>query len=81
MRRLESQRGDLATKQGQQWLTWIVGIGFTVMLAGLAALLTLMLYLHGNTNERLDRIEQRIESRFEKMEAEMKEIKELLQRK
>ncbi len=70
MRRLESQRDDLATKQGQQWLTWIVGIGFTVMLAGLTALLTLIVYLHSDTKAEMREIK-----------TELKEIKELLQKR
>ncbi len=71
VRFIEEQRGELVTKQDVEplnqkleWLKWIVGIDFTV---GLGLLLTVTLYLHNNTNERLDRIE-----------AEMKEIKELL---
>ncbi len=53
-------------KQKQEWLKWIMSIGFT-------ALLALTLYLHGNTNEGLDRIEQRNIERH-------KEVKELLQK-
>ena len=67
-----NQNGDLATKQDVQavkqdvqfvrtelgqsinWLTWIVGIGFPI---GFGTLLTVMLYLHGNTENRMDRIE------------------------
>ncbi len=75
---VEKQRGDLVTRQDIKDMAtkqdvreavrpiWIVMMaGFTALLSGL---LTVMLYLHGNTNERLDRIEQRIESRLEKIE-------------
>ncbi len=86
MRRLESQRGGLVTepdletlrqaskrdlqaeieplKRDINWIKWIGGIGFT-------ALLTVMLYLHSDTKEEMNQ-------RFTKMEAEMKEIKQLL---
>ncbi len=70
---VEKQRGDLATKQDvreiavkQDYLKWITGIGFV-------ALLSLMIYLHSDTKAEMNR-------RFTKMEAEMKEIKQLLQR-
>ncbi len=94
MRRLESQRGDLATKQDigglaakvreiaakQDYLKWIMGIGFTVLLAGFGLLLTVMLYLHSDTKAEMSRRFAEVNQRFTKMEAEMKEIKQLLQR-
>ncbi len=74
MRRLESQRGDLATKQDVREAVrpiWAVMLaGFTI---GFGLLLTVMLYLHSDTKAEINR-------RFTKMEAEMKEIKQLLQR-
>ncbi len=90
---VDKQRGDLVTDQSLQaalrqeveplkrdvnWLKWIVGIGLTAIPV---ILLTVMIYLHSSINERLDRIEQRVEGRFEKMEADIKEIKELLQKR
>ncbi len=54
-------------RQGHAWLKWS-------MIAGFTALLTVMLYLHSNTNERLDRMEQRNTERH-------KEVKELLQKR
>ncbi len=81
---VDKQRGELATKQGQQWLTWIVGIGFTVMLAGMAALLTLMVYLHSDTKTEIDRRFTEMENRLNRIEQRNverhKELKELLQR-
>ncbi len=88
MRRLESQRDDLATKQDLQaateplkrdvnWIKWIGGIGFT-------ALLTVMLYLHSDSQAEIRELRKgqaEINSRFAEMKTEMKEIKELLQRR
>ncbi len=113
---VESQQGDLATKediknmatkqdikdmatkqdlraeieplrQKQEWLKWIVGIGF-------GALLTVTIYLHSDTkaemNRRFTEMNDRfaeMDRRFAEMRGEMKElkveireIKELLQR-
>ncbi len=76
---VDKQQGDLATKQDikdmatKQDVREAVRPIWIVTMAGFTALLTLMLYLHNNTNERLDRIEQRNIERH-------KEIKELLQR-
>ncbi len=64
---------------------WIMGIGFTVIGGGL---LTVMLYLHSDTKQniqrldsRIDKIESRIdriESRINKIESSIQEIRTLL---
>ncbi len=62
---VESQRGDLATKQDVREAirpTWIV------MMAGFTALLTLMLYLHNDTKAEMERRFTEMNRRFEKIE-------------
>ncbi len=89
---IESQQGDLATRQDLsalrqatkqdlepinqrlESLKWIMGGVIAVMIGGFTALLSLMIYLHSNTKAEMNR-------RFTEQKAEMKEIKELLQKK
>ncbi len=84
MRRLESQRGDLATKQDLQaateplkrdinWIKWIGGIGFT-------ALLTVMIYLHSDTKAEMNKIDQRIDKLDQRIDKLESKIDLLLQR-
>ncbi len=57
---------------------WIMGIGFTVIGGGL---LTVMLYLHSDTKQNIQRLDSRIdriESRINKIESSIQEIRTLL---
>ncbi len=70
-------------KRDINWIKWIGGLGFTVILAGMAALLTVMLYLHSDSKAdmkelRADMKELRADTK--ELRADMEEIKELLQR-
>ncbi len=57
------------------WLKWIMGGAIVVMIGGFTVLLTITIYLHSNTNGRLDRMEAEMNRRFTEQKAEMKEIK------
>ncbi len=74
---VDKRRGELATKQDTREAIrplWVV------MMAGFAALLSVMIYLHSDTKAEMNRrfVEQKAE--MKELKAEMKEIKELLQR-
>ncbi len=63
---VDSQRGNLVTKQDVRETIRPI---WAVMLAGFGLLLTVMLYLHSDTKAEM-----------KELRAEMREIKELLQR-
>ena len=56
---------------GQVWLKWIMGIGFAVVGGGL---LTVMLYLHGDTGKKIEKLDGKIE----KLETNIDENRKLL---
>ena len=69
----------------QLWkvMLWISGGLLTVMVAGFILLLTVMIYLHGHTSKRMDRIEDKIgsmEKRMGSMENRMDRIENKLDR-
>ncbi len=72
---VESQRGDLVTKQDLEpinqrleWLKWITGGVIAVMIGGFTALLSLMIYLHSDTKAEMNRRFAEMNHRFEKIE-------------
>ena len=88
---VENQKGDFATKQDIAlvkqdihdlkrditWLKWIVGLGFTI---GFGGLLTIMLYLHNDTKQEIDRRFAEQKQEIKELKQEMKSINEKLDR-
>ncbi len=70
---LERKVDEKVDKQ-TRLILWIIGIGFTVMGVCLTALLTVMLYLHSDTKQNI----QRLDSRIDKLESSIQEIRTLL---
>ena len=60
-------------KKDVNWLKWIFAIGFPI---GFGTLLTVMLYLHGNTENRMDRIETDVKE----LKTDMKDLKASVER-
>ncbi len=79
---VDKRRGELATEQDTREAIkplWVV------MIAGFAALLSVMIYLHSDTKAEMKELKAEIENRLSRIEqrnAERhKELKELLQRR
>ena len=77
---VENQKGDFATKQDIHdlkrditWLKWIIGLGF-------GGLLTIMLYLHNDTKQKIKELKIEIDRRFTEQKQDIKSINEKLDR-
>ncbi len=65
-------------KRDVNWIKWIVGIGLTAIPV---VLLTVMIYLHSDTKTETNRRFTKIEAEIKELKTDIKEIKELLQKR
>ncbi len=74
---------EIQIRQGKleislSWLKWSLVAGFSFMLAGFAGLASLVTYLHSDTKQDIQRLETRLDSRIDKLESSIQDIRILL---